>query len=575
MPFEKVMAEIKKSLSRPYSRLSLALLVAVLCTVVTAIDIAPETGGPGVTCDEFYHVSYGKRLVASILANGLGFFRPHCICNTFDWRKDGPPVHPPLGNWILGWANWLFDPKPLDLLPTAIAPARLGTAVCFGCLAFIVGLFCIRQYGLLGGMSAAFSLICMPRLFGHAHLAALDLITALTCTSTIVAIIWAGEDKERYRFLLAGVVWGLALLTRFHALLCFPPILCYMICRLRQKAVLPLIVWSATGIVTFFLGWPWLWLDPLGHLQQYLVSSTQRIHIHTFYLGRVWNDVAVPWHYPWVMFLITVPIGILFLGVLGISTLCTKRRSCLNSGNDPSEQAFASWLVVGTICVFLLVFSVPGVPVYDGVRLFLPAYPLWAILVGRGTQAFWQILKSFLRESHVLRTSIVCVFLALQATGVLWFRPIWLSYYNCLVGGLWGAEKLGFEINYWGDALTEQILCDAASRIPEGETLFFAPSLAPYQGAGIVVGSPCLIEHGIPLQAWSTEMDESAEKTRWVLIYRRRADMPEHFSGRPNPEPVSEVSRQGVWLARLVQITPLAGPPGSPAGASERLKHKS
>jgi hypothetical protein len=133
-----------------------------------------------------------------------------------------------------------------------------------------------------------------------------------------------------------------------------------------------------------------------------------------------------------------------------------------------------------------------------GSGFFLPAYPLWAILVGRGTRAFWQILKSFLRESHVLRTSIVCVFLALQATGVLWFRPIWLSYYNCLVGGLWGAEKLGFEINYWGDALTEQILCDAASRIPEGETLFFAPSLAPYQSAGIVVGSPCLIEHGIP-----------------------------------------------------------------------------
>jgi hypothetical protein len=209
MPFEKVMAEVKKSLSRPYSRLSLALLVAVLCTVVTAIDIAPETGGPGVTCDEFYHVSYGKRLVASILANGLGFFRPHCICNTFDWRKDGPPVHPPLGDWILGWANWLFDPKPLDLLPTAIAPARLGTAVCFGCLAFIVGLFCIRQYGLLGGMSAAFSLICMPRLFGHAHLAALDLITALTCTSTIVAIIWAGGGQRTVPFSFSRCSLGL------------------------------------------------------------------------------------------------------------------------------------------------------------------------------------------------------------------------------------------------------------------------------------------------------------------------------------------------------------------------------
>lgn len=573
MPFDRVVAEMRKGLARPSSRWCLAILAGVLCTVVTAVDLAPEHGGPGVTCDEFYHVSYGKRLVASLLANGLDFFRPLCISETFAWRRDGPPVHPPLGNWILGWANWLFDPQPLDLSRTAITPARLGTAVCFGCLAFLVGLFSLRRDGLLGGMAAAFSLVCMPRLFGHAHLAALDLITALTCTSTILAILWAGEGQGLSRFALAGVVWGLALLTRFHALLCLPPVFCHLIWRCRRQAGLPLIVWSAAGLGTFFLGWPWLWLDPLGHLQQYLVSSTQRVPIHTFYLGRIWNDTAVPWHYPWVMFLVTLPPGILFLGLLGISRLCTKRRSRLNSGKDPGEQDSAAWLVVGTIGLFLLVFSIPGVPVYDGVRLFLPVYPLWAILVGRGTRALRQIVTSSSGSpgrGPVLGTSLVCVFLALQATGGVWFRPVWLSYYNCLVGGLWGAERLGFELNYWGDALTEEILCDAASRVPEGEPLFFAPSLAPYQAAGIVAGSPGLIERSVPLREWPAEVPGAPAETRWVLIYRRRADLPEPFPGRPDPEPVSEVSRQGVWLARLVRIAP----PGSPGSPSERLTRR-
>lgn len=562
MPAKKVKAQARANLSPPFGALTLALWMAIFSTGATALNIAPERGGPGVTCDESYHIRYGKRLVAAILTNGLDFFRPLCIVETFGWHKDGPPVHPPLGNWILGWANWLFDPKPLDLSRVAITPARLGTAVCFGLLTFVVCLFCTKQYGFIGGISAAFSLVCMPRLFGHAHLAALDLITALMCTASIVSVIWAGNGERWYGFLLAGIVWGMALLTRFHGLLCLPPICGYLIYRWRQHAVLPLALWFAAGMITVFVGWPWLWLDPLGHLRQYLISSTQRIHIHTFYMGQIWDDTAVPWHYPWIMFLITLPVGIIFLGMLGIISLRSQKRLGTNRGNQPNEQELVTgWLVLGTILFFLLVFSVPGVPVYDGVRLFLPVYPLWAILVGRGVSACWQFLARIMPGRQVLHVCTLCLFLALQATGTLWFRPVWLSYYNCLVGGLWGAEKLGFEINYWGDALTEKLICRAAAGISPGERLTFAPSLAPYQAAGILAGSACLIERGIPLAPWSPELEmQSREgpevqssKGQWVLIYRRRADLAENLRDLTLHERVAEVSRQGVWLARLVR----------------------
>lgn len=554
--------------------------MAIFATGATALNVAPERGGPGVTCDEFYHVLYGKRLVASVLTHGLGFFRPLCIMETFGWRKDGPPVHPPLGNWILGWANWLFDPKPLDLSRISITPARLGTAVCFGLLTLVVCLFCTKQYGFIGGIAAAFSLMCMPRLFGHAHLAALDLITALMCTASIVSVIWAGKREKWYGFLLAGIVWGMALLTRFHGLLCLPSIGGYMIYRWRRRALLPLVLWFVAGIIAFFIGWPWLWLDPLGHIRQYLISSTQRIHIHTFYLGRIWDDTAVPWHYPWIMFLVTLPVGIIVLGTLGIVSLRPQRRLAAKCGNQTSEEELAAgWLVVGTICLFLLVFSVPGVPVYDGVRLFLPVYPLWAILVGRGVSVFWQFLNRIMPGKYLLLACTLCLFLALQATGTLWFRPFWLSYYNCLVGGLWGAETLGFEINYWGDALTEKLICRAAAGISPGERLTFAPSLAPYQAAGILAGSACLIEGGIALDAWSpepemqsrTEPASQSSRARWVLIYRRRADMSENLRALTLQQPVAKVSRQGVWLARLVRTEGPSSPqpPPAPTDSSE------
>lgn len=552
---DKVTAPIRNSLSRPTSRLALFVVLAALCAGLIAVDIAPEAGGPGVTCDEVYHISYGKRLVASLLAHGPAFFRPTCIQETFGWREGGPPVHPPLGNWILGWANWLFDPEPFNPSRIAITPARLGTVVCFGFLALVVGLFSSMRFGKVGGIGAVASLICMPRLFGHGHLAALDLITALTFTATIAAILWAEDRKRWHWFLVAGVVWGLALLTRFHGLLCAPPIACYLIFRHRQRAFFPLVFWFVAGVTVFFIGWPWLWLDPVGHIQHYFASSTQRIHIHTFYLGRVWNDTLVPWHYPWVMFLVTLPVGLIVLGVLGITSLCSGKRTSGGFQEVHDAQSTGSdWLVLGTMCFVLFVFSMPGVPVYDGVRLFLPAYPLWAILVGRGTSALWRILCGILKRQFALRALIICIFFGLQAIGTLWFRPVWLSYYNCLVGGLPGAEKLGFEINYWGDALTEPILCEAAKRLQPGEALAFAPSLAPYQAAGITVASPCLTEREVLLRAWSPEIIKEPIKPQWLLVYRRRADLPESLSYFLQEQPVAEISRQGVWLARLIAI---------------------
>ncbi len=553
---KRITIKSESRLSRSPYRFATFLGLAVLCTVLTAVDLAPELGGPGVTCDEFYHVSYGKRLVSSFLANGLGFFRPSCIESTFAWRKDGPPVHPPLGNWVLGWAHWLFDPEPFNPLRIAITPARFGTAICFGCLAFIVGLFCAGHFGTISGVLAVISLVCMPRLFGHAHLAALDLITATTCSATIVAVAWAEQRKRWYGFMIAGIVWGLALLTRFHGLLCLPPVVCYLLWRYRCRAISPVMLWLTAGLMTFVVGWPWLWLDPLGQIHQYLVSSTQRIHIHTFYLGQVWNDTAVPWHYPWVMFLVTLPPGLILLGMIGIVPLYPKsmRNSHSDQGQDSARDA-SIWLIFGTICFFLLVFSLPGVPVYDGVRLFLPVYPLWAILVGRGTPVAWAYLKHVMERRDTLRAILVCVFFACQAVGTLWFRPVWLSYYNCFVGGLAGAEKLGFEINYWGDALTEEILCYGARQVRPGEPLYFAPSLAPYQAAGIMVASHCLMEREILLKAWSAEVDHDSVISGWLIVYNRRADLPESLVTLLDDRPaVAKITRQGVWLARLIPL---------------------
>ena len=53
-----------------------------------------------------------------------------------------------------------------------------------------------------------------------------------------------------------------------------------------------------------------------------------------------------------------------------------------------------------------------------------------------------------------------------QGYGVVTLHPFGLSYYNLLVGGLPGAERLGLELTYWGDAVDGPLLDRLASRGP-------------------------------------------------------------------------------------------------------------
>ncbi|WP_347245564.1 glycosyltransferase family 39 protein [Thermogutta sp.] len=547
-----------------YTRVAAALAVALGITVLTLHDVAVERGGPGVTCDELYHVGYGKRLVSSLLRNGVHFFARDCIRQTFAWSPDGPPVHPPLGNWILGWFHWMFDPAPQELSQLAITPARFGTAVCFGVLVFLVCWAGIYRYGLIGGLAAGCSLVLMPRLFGHAHLAALDAITVLMCTATVLAVVVAERSGRWWAFALAGSVWGLALLTRFHGLLCSPPILLWIFWRRRSKGIVPAFCWLASGLLIFYIGWPWLWFDTLQHVRLYVSTSTQRTPIHVFYLGRVWEDSLVPRHYVWVMFLATMPVGLLLAGGIAIFSHWSSRSSQRNTLTPAPRMDAADFLFLGTMVFFLAIFTGPRVPVYDGVRLFLPVYSMWALLVGRGTQVVWEWISRVKRLSPPYGPSFLLgSLLALQAVGVVSFRPVWLSYYNLLVGGLAGAERLGFEVNYWGDALTEPLLAAVAHRAEKGETLVFGPSLAPYQAAGILLGSPSLAEKEMVVVGWPAGAKTPPKNSRWIVIYHRRADLdqiPEEIRQRAV---ISEISCQGVWLARLIQL-PVAGTDGSP-----------
>jgi hypothetical protein len=509
--------------------------------------------GPGLTVDESFNVAQGTALADKLLTGDLAGLRK------IDARL---PDHPPLGRLCIGLCHelaFLVWPPVDRHVAYSITCARTGSAAAFAALLVMVGVCAGRWYGPLAGAVAPLSLVLMPRVFGHAHLAALETIVNLTCTAAVLylADVWDGEPQSavsdqsvppveqkrvRKRWLLqsatGGLLFGLALLTKVQAVLLPIPVALWAMICLRWRALPRLAVWGITGGLVFLLLWPHLWDSPVGRLQEYLGRTTDRATLYVWYLGRVIADRDVPWHYPWVMFLTTVPVGLHLAGLFG-----------LWGPGKPAWRARREALLLAGILFPLVVFSIPGVAVYDGERLFSQVFPLWSLLIGRGAVCLWQWLAG--RLSNRLATCGLAALLAAQGYGLWSMAPCWLSYYNLAAGGLPGASKLGLEISYWGDGVTRGLLEQTARIVPENSRIAVAPTLHAAQWQELLLQTSSLRHRNIELVS---ESGQDTNRPRYLLYFMRPEYLPEALRAGPEPAQIRvAISRQGVLLAALVE----------------------
>ena len=505
--------------------------VAGLCGGLAALLVLATLADPGITIDEPLDVRPGRTYLATLQTRGWRFFDPAVIDSVFRDNAE----HPPLGRWLLGLASTLGQPFEVllsggpDPVGLYVVAGRVAPALAFGVLVGVVTLAAGRAGRRPAGLVAGLSLILMPRVFAHAHLAALDTFISLFFTLALVGFLWASrQPRWILAMALAGLLWGLALLTKIHAWFVPPLVLVWVITQLPIRRAIPAyLVWLATGFLVFFLGWPWLWADPLGRLSAYLGTGVARVSIRVLYFGTTYADRDVPWHYPWVYFLVTVPVGLLGLAAWGT----------IQGWFDPAYRAVTRFWVA-SILIFLILFST-GVAVYDGERLFLIVFPALAILVGQGFGFVWNRAR---RAGRV----VLIGFVFAQATGLIWMHPFGLSYYNLLVGGLPGAERLGLELTYWGDAVDDVLLDRLASEARPGQTAALVPTLAPNQGkiatTRRLARMPLVIEDG-----------EQAATADFLVVSRRSAYWSDVVRDRLAKDHwVAVRSRQGVWLAALL-----------------------
>jgi len=531
-------------------------LIAALAflAVVAAIDPggdypdAPQ--GPGLTIDESFNVEQGVRLVVGLRA---WFAGEVSLREIFGDIRDNPnsqigvynPDHPPLGRlWLGVWHHLTATIVPSSQHaghhPFITACARVGSAAAFALTVFLCGWITARWYGRDAGILAAVSLVLMPRVFGHAHLAALETCIGLAYFVAVIAVArWWGEKPPSWGWAaLCGVALGCAMLTKIQGALIPIPVTIWALWHWRLRAIKPLAIWGLVGLAVFFLLWPWLWFDPFHRFLEYAGRTTDRIVLYVWYFGHRYADRDVPWHYPAVLFLTTVPLGLQALGFLG-----------LFKGPLPPWRDRQAQLVLGAMLFPLLLFSLPHVAVYDGARLFLVVFPLWAIFVGRGGAVAW----TWLRQRFSPRVAVVVAgcFLAGQLWGTVSTWPCFLSYYNIAIGGLRGADRLGMELGYWSEAVTRNFLEEVAQTVPEGAHVEVSPILLPnnMQTEEMFSQSPVLRRRGIVL---STYQPDAANHAPYVIVFMRQADLSPQLQKRiANAPPILAVRREGVILAGL------------------------
>ena len=517
--------------------------------VISALDPVgeyPANGdGPGLTLDEQFNVEQGVMMVDHLLAmDGPGFR---------EW-VDKLPDHPLLGRLWIGLAHeiaYLAFPPPGPSPPTiSMTCARTGSASAFAILVFLIGWFGSRWYGQRAGIVAAISMVLMPRVFGHAHLASLETCVNLTWCATVLCLAdFADRDRPPrwWQIVALGVLLGLALLTKIQAVLLPGPLGLWMIYRWRLRGLVAAVAWGLIGLAVFFVGWPWLWSDPLVRALNFFKSSSQRSAVSVWYFGTNYVDRDVPWHYPWVMFLTTVPLGLQLLGFTGLKFGGLKSGAAGDASTNPKTPEYREILLLSAILFPLVVFMIPGVAVYDGERLFLMVFPLWALFIGRG--ANWVAERwGSLRPQWLLRVSLGC-FLVLQSYGLWAISPCHLSYYNLLVGGLRGADRLGLPVTYWGETMSRTFLRDVAAAVPAGGVVRFNPVVHSYQLAELERRSVSLRDRSIHLLPYNTDGNLHPP---YLLVFMRKDSLPDEFHHLPEgAELAAGLWREGVLLAAL------------------------
>jgi hypothetical protein len=379
------------------------------------------------------------------------------------FAREEPHGHPPFYA-LLGLLGDLACPGWRELPRARLAPICL-----FSITAGLLYAFAVRRWGPWPALGAAGSWILQPNLFAHGHYATYDGILTALWVLAILAFARAvsrpaTKDPDRTNLAAVlgfGIAIGCAMSTKLTGWFLPLPFLAWAVWTRDRRAVRALLIGLPLACLIVFLLNPTWWTEPATGVVRFLQSNLTRgrtRRIPVLFLGTIYQtpNESLPWYNTLVWTVLVTPVGFLLLGLAGMTRAVRRWKA------EP-----IGFLILANWFLLMALRALPHTPGHDGVRLFLPAFGVLALLVAMGVAEMAEWIGA--RARFVAGAALVEAALSIAI-----MMPVPLSYFSPLVGGLPGAWRLGMEPTYYWDGLTSEVRSWLRANTASGRSVSFA-----------------------------------------------------------------------------------------------------
>ena len=371
--------------------------------------------------------------------------------------------------------NWLYNTSGNN--PDKIVfSARL--MVVFATIFFAIALFFITRkwYGKTASLITVFLFCLSPIILTHGHLANTDMWMTIGYFLAIFSLVWLLENPKISRIIIAAIIFSIALLLKFSAVLLVPVLALlwlakYYYSKKDQKyswynfikttfvflMVSLLFIWADYGFPTRFApklihssnySYTNIPLQTLAPILQHLpipiylkglimVFSSTLSYRNAFILGHSFSSGV--WYYFPFAFLVKEPLSLLILLFSGIFYWIFRKR----------KLEFRDWILIIPVSIYLLTSVTSKLNI--GIRHLMPIYPFIFIFIGYFVSEFYEKYRSVYRTKLFTFYFLLFTLLAWYFYANILIYPYYMTYFNELAGGPKNGPNLLSDSNIdWG-----------------------------------------------------------------------------------------------------------------------------
>jgi hypothetical protein len=210
------------------------------------------------------------------------------------------------------------------------------------------------------------------------------------------------------------------------------------------KSFFAIVCYVLFSFLLIVLMWPMLWQNPVEKFIQFFQSAAHYQHpFYEFYMGQWLKpiDHELPWHYLPVWMMVTIPIIVLVLFFLGISSfLISLKRGLSAITQQPVMVMSLLWFFIP-----LTIVTITKPTIYDGWRHFYFVYPAMVMIAIYALSCLYAHKRIFVAVLFLL-----IINLSFTLTKMVGLHPYEHVYFNQLAGKDLQSSLKDFELDLWG-----------------------------------------------------------------------------------------------------------------------------